>query len=236
MTVTATGKRTFFHNRGANRFFRVEDDLLKKSNAKIFYLAYLMLLDHMDSFSGSQTYASKAFAKAKEAGFITATDIVSVRNEHFPKVVSSSLPYVDYLFINELEAELLTGIQLTHTGQMPDTDACIRAGKLILDMGVNCWVILHFPHGAIAFNKAGEVVKQGSIKIPAELIKGAVGAGDAFAAGTLAGIHQGSNMSECLKMGVVSAASCLKEASSSAGLMPLAQSLQLVEAYGFREF
>ncbi|HMR83367.1 MAG TPA: carbohydrate kinase family protein [Niabella sp.] len=235
MTVMSTGKRTFFHNRGANRYFQIEDDLLKKSNAKIFYLAYLMLLDHMDSFSDDQTYAAKAFAKAKALGFITATDIVSVRNENFPKVVSSSLPYVDYLFINELEAELLTGIPLTNAGKMPDTDACISAGKLILDRGVNCWVILHFPHGAIALNKAGEVVKQGSIKMPPELIKGAVGAGDAFAAGTLAGIHQGSSMSECLKMGVVAAAACLQDASCSAGLKPLAQSLPLAEACGFRE-
>jgi sugar/nucleoside kinase (ribokinase family) len=36
MTVRSTGKRTFFHNRGANRM--LEDDDLDPGNSKIFHL------------------------------------------------------------------------------------------------------------------------------------------------------------------------------------------------------
>lgn len=234
MTVQHTGKRTFFHNLGANRFFDVDEELLAASNAKIFYLAYLMLLDNMDSFDGSRTKASIAFEKAKNLGFITATDIVSRKGEKFKNVVSSALPFVDYLFINELEAELLTGIKLTEHELMPAPDACVEACRQIFQKGVNQWVILHFPYGVVAVSKGGEIVKQGSVNIPPEMIVGAVGAGDAFAAGALAGIHEGKPMEDCLKLGVSCSATCLQAAASSAGIKPMADTLTFGKQLGFR--
>lgn len=235
MTVKHNGKRTFFHARGANKYFDVDKNALAASDAKIFYLAYLMLLDNLDSFDGERTKASLAFEEAKKNGLITTADIVSTRSPEFRKIVSSSLPYIDYLFINELEAEMLTGIKLTDYDFVPDAKACIEACNIILEQGVNNWVVLHFPYGAIAVSKQGEVYKQGSVIIPQELIVGAVGAGDAFAAGVLAGVHNDKPMQECLKLGVATSAMCLQAASSSEGVKPISECLAFAEQYRFRK-
>lgn len=234
MTVTHNGKRTFFHNRGANKFLHIDKETLQQSQAKIFYLAYLMLLDNLDSFEEGRTKASVAFEEAKKAGFITTADIVSTKHPEFKRIISSSLPYIDYLFINELEAEMLTGIKLTEYDFVPDKDACIEACKIILDAGVNQWVILHFPYGAIAVHKNGEIFSQGSVVIPQELIVGAVGAGDAFATGVLSYLHNDLPMQECLRLGVATSAMCLQAASSSEGVRPIGECLDFAERYGFR--
>lgn len=146
----------------------------------------------------------------------------------------SCLTYIDYLFINELEAEMLTGVKLTDYNFVPDAAACIKACNIILAHGVNNWVILHFPYGAIAVSKQGEIYKQGSVIIPQELIVGAVGAGDAFAAGVLAGVHNNVPMQECLKLGVAASAMCLRSASSSEGVKPISECLDFAEQLGFR--
>ncbi len=46
--VKDTGRRTFFHQRGANARFGPEHVDFAKSRAKIFHLGYLLLLDRLD--------------------------------------------------------------------------------------------------------------------------------------------------------------------------------------------
>src|ERR1700693_2874021 len=48
MTVASTGRRTFFHQRGANTLFDVDSICLDNCKAKIFHLGYLLLLDKLD--------------------------------------------------------------------------------------------------------------------------------------------------------------------------------------------
>ena len=108
-----------------------------------------------------------------------------------------------------------------------------QAAKVILDMGVLNWVIIHFPKGAIALNKADEKIFQPSVKMPAEKIKGSVGAGDAFAAGVLAGIHEDWTMAESLLLGVNVAAASLMDASSSESIVLWQTCLKIGEKEGY---
>jgi sugar/nucleoside kinase (ribokinase family) len=48
MTVKSTGRRTFFHRRGANMFLGAEHFDFAQSDARILYLGYLLLLDRLD--------------------------------------------------------------------------------------------------------------------------------------------------------------------------------------------
>ena len=48
MTVKSTGRRTFFLRRGANAFLDAEHFDFTQSNARIFHLGYLLLLDRLD--------------------------------------------------------------------------------------------------------------------------------------------------------------------------------------------
>lgn len=232
MTVKTDGRRTFFHNRGANAELNVEHFSFENINAKIFHLAYLMLLDALDSINESGTTgAAIVLQKAKSNGFITTADVVSENSGKFKETVACSLPYIDYLFVNEYEAEKITGISTTINHQ-PDVAACEKACENLLQMGVNQWVVLHFPAGAVAVSKSGEKLFQKSLQLPKEYVKGTVGAGDAFAAGVLYGIHENWAMAKCLQLAVCTAAACLSEPTCSDGLLTVEQCLALVGKFG----
>lgn len=235
MSVVSDGKRTFFHQRGANALLDREHFNLNRSNAKIFHLGYLMLLDRLDEVKDSKTPASELFKSAKELGFITSTDMVSENSNRFKEVVSPSLPYIDILFINEFEAEKITSIATSKDGKI-NLSQCIEACKVLLELGVNKWVILHFPEGAIALNPNGDIITQGSVNIASENIASAVGAGDAFAAGVLFGIHEDFEIQQCLKLGVGAAATSLFKPNCSDGVLSAEECFSIGIQQGYKLF
>lgn len=234
MTVGDDGKRTFFHHRGANILLSERHFDLEGSTAKILYIAYLMLLDNLDRLDNNGVSgASRIFRWAKQLGFCTATDLVSVNRPDFKQVITSSLPFIDYLFVNEFEAEKLTGIIALPNGQ-PNKEACQRVCQSLLAMGVRQCVVLHFPQGAVSTSAYGETCWQGSIRLPPDLLVGAVGAGDAFAAGVLLGVHENWPMQHSLELGVCSSAASLMKATCSDGVLPVADCLAISRKFGYR--
>ncbi len=234
MTVKSTGKRTFFHQRGANALLDIDHFDFSISNAKVFHLGYLLLLDKLDVLESSGlTRAARVLKRAKEAGFITSVDVVSENSDRFSSLIPPALKYIDYLFVNEFEASMITGIDTRVSGKLL-VERCHIAANHILEKGVNEWVIVHFPAGAIAVNKNGKSVFQPSVKVPEELIVGTVGAGDAFAAGILMGIHEDQSIERCLILGVCTAAASLFAPTSSDGLLSSTQCLFLSKKYGYR--
>ncbi len=234
MLVKSTGKRTFFHQRGANAALSGEDFDFASSAARIFHLGYLLLLDQLDKKNANGlTGAAHVLQHAKMQGLITSADLVSENAARFRDIVPPSLPFVDYLFVNEFEAQMLTGIATTAGGAV-SVAACYEAAATILEMGVQQWVVLHFPEGAVALGKNGGKLFQPGIQLPPQKIVGALGVGDAFAAGVLLGVHEQWTMKECLTLGVCAAASCLFEATSSDGILPVNACLELSRTYGFR--
>jgi sugar/nucleoside kinase (ribokinase family) len=236
MSVQSTGKRTFFHQRGANARLDIKHFDFSISQDKIFHLGYLLLLDQLDIIEADgTTRATKVLKNAQEQGLITSVDIVSERSDRFKDVIPPALPYIDYLFVNEYEAGMITGIQTADSDCTVILDQCYEAAFKIIAMGVNKWVILHFPQGVIAVCKDGNSHYQASIKVPSDQIKGASGAGDAFAAGVLTGVHNEQDMKDCLKLGVCAAASSLFEPTSSDGILPADECLKLAGVFGYRE-
>ena len=86
----------------------------------------------------------------------------------------------------------------------------------------------------MAVTADGQVHRQGSVKLPDNFIKGATGAGDAFAAGFIWGLHEAFPVSVCLRQAVSAAAMCLSHPTTSDGMSPLPQCLALGEEFGFR--
>lgn len=234
MTLTSNGQRTFFHNRGANRLLGRTHVQLSQSDARIFHLAYLLLLDELDrEHPDGSTEASLLLQQACQQGFCTSVDLVSVHDARFARLVQAALPYTDLLFLNELEAAAITGLPLTADGQV-QPDQALAACQQLIAAGVRQWVLLHFATGVVAASATGEVLLQGSVQLPGSAIAGTVGAGDAFAAGVLAAWHQQQPMHTALQWGVCTAAACLQHATCSAGILPLAQCLQLGQQHGYR--
>src|SRR5215212_6622960 len=58
MTESGTGRRTFFHCRGANADLAASDFDFTHTNARIFHLGYLLLLDALDAPTASGTEAA----------------------------------------------------------------------------------------------------------------------------------------------------------------------------------
>lgn len=233
MTVASTGRRTFFHNRGANALFGKEE--LKLNNqAKIFHMAYLLLLDKMDEIDGSgRSTASYIFEEVQKKGFLTSTDIVSEASDRFQKVVPSSLPFINYLFVNEYEASRLTGLDIVENGRVSMAKAS-EVVEQIIDLGVNNYVILHFPEAAISCDSNKQKCVCPSLNVPSELIRGTAGAGDAFAAGVLLGLHENWPINNCLKLGACAAASSLFDESCSDGVKLVDEVLKMESEYGLK--
>ena len=233
MTVESSGRRTFFHQRGANAFLDIADFDFSIAKEKLFHLGYLLLLlDALDKiYEDGTSGASRVLDLACQSGLKTSVDIVSEDSNRFKKIILPALPYINFLFLNEFEAGRCTGINLT--SDKPGYAALNKAATNILDYGVREWVFIHFPKGVFAKNKSGEVLIQGAVDLPSEKVVSVLGAGDALASGILYAIHEGWKISDALRLGVCSAASCLQELSSSKGILSFDECLKLEETYNY---
>jgi sugar/nucleoside kinase (ribokinase family) len=235
MTEQGHGRRTFFHARGANALWNGDDLDFEKSKARIFHLGYLLLLDALDQRDSKfGTKAARLLAQAQAAGLKTSVDVVSEDSDRFPKIVGPALKHVDYCILNEIEAGKTTGFKLRHPNGRLDTVALRHAAGALLQQGVRELVVIHFPEGGFARTRTGEDVWQSSLKLPANYIAGTAGAGDAFCAGVLLGLHEDWDLKRCLLTGVCIAAASLSDATCTAGVKSLNASLALGKKYGFR--
>lgn len=199
--------RTFFYHPGCNDLLSEADlavEAAAKAGAGLFYLGYLNLLGALDALDKGQTGAGRVLARARAAGMVTCVDLVSKAGPDFAAVVAASLPQIDYLFLNEVEAALATGIAISGPS---DRAGIEKAALALLGAGVNAAVIIHTPALGLWAGQTGVVTRQPE---PAAVIVNPLGAGDAFCAGVIWGIHQGWTAERALGLGHRAAAECLK--------------------------
>jgi len=236
MTEQTQGRRTFFHARGANALWRGDDLDFARSRPRLFHLGYLLLLDALDQpDSRYGTRAARLLASAQSAGVKTSVDVVSEHGDRFPKIVCPSLKYVDYCILNEIEAGSTTGFKIRSPDGILDIVALKHAAGALLQHGVRELVVIHFPEGAFARTRRGDDIWQSSLKLAPKFIRGTAGAGDAFCAGVLLGLHDGWELQRCLLTGVCLAAASLSDATCTAGVKSLTASLALAKKFGFNK-
>ncbi len=234
-TVQSTGRRTFFHHRGANARLAAADLDLHASEARLFYLGYLMLLDTLDATDANgRSAASHLLEAACQRGFVTVVDMVSVADPGLIGGSRSALPWIDHFILNELEAGQLCGRSLRRADDSLDAGAMDAAALELLGAGVRQSVTIHAVEGAVSAGKNG-IVRQSSVALPAGHIRGATGAGDAFAAGWILAVHEGWTPAEGLRLGVCAAAACLADPTPSEGLRSMEDCLALGQTHGFRQ-
>jgi sugar/nucleoside kinase (ribokinase family) len=235
MTEEKNGRRTFFHFRGANALWDGKGLDFAKTKARIFHLGYLLLLDALDAPDAKHgTKAARLLAAAQEAGLKTSVDVVSEDSDRFGKIVNPALKHVDYCVLNEIEAGKTTGFKIRQADGSLDTVAVKHAAGTLLQQGVRELVVIHFPEGGFARTRKGEDAWQSSLKLPDKAIAGTAGAGDAFCAGVLLGLHEGWDLSRCLLTGVCVAAASLSHPTCTQGVKSLEASLALAKKHGFR--
>lgn len=229
MTVKTNGKRTFFHYRGANRFLDETHFESVRTNARIFHLGYLLLLDALDAPDAEYgTKAATVLSMLKSKGYETSVDVVSEDSARYKDVVMPCIQHIDYFTINEVEAERIADSTIRRNGVV-DRDKLKKAAEKIMSCGVNKQLVIHFPEGGICMNTLGEYHYEPSIAIRPEDIKGTVGAGDAFCAGILYAVHENIPGADMLRIAHASAHFNIKNPTSTGGAVSLTKIRELVQ-------
>ena len=235
MNVRDSGRRTFFHQRGANALLGPSDYRYEEIDARILSLGYLLLLDGLDAEDSEfGTCAARVLAGARAAGLKTAVDVVSEASDRFRRIVTPALPHIDYLIVNEIEAGNTLEVDLRPGGTL-DRDAVERAAASLVASGVNELVVIHTPEAAYAARSGGgESVWSPTLELPSDFIVGAAGAGDAFFAGMLLGIHEEWSLEASLRFANGAAASCLRHPTCSGGVGSAAEIEELCARFPLR--
>jgi sugar/nucleoside kinase (ribokinase family) len=229
MTSMATGRRTFFYQPGVSALLSVDDLLPKDDSAKFFYAGSPGVMARLDAEGGW----AKLLAEARRRGFKTCLELVPVNAELLRRYVPPCLPFCDFFVANDHEVTSVTGIATTR-GSHFDWEAAGAACRRLLELGVGTLAAVHHPEGAVAVSASGEAAAAGSVKVPASDIVGTVGAGDAFYAGVLFGLHEDWPLDRCLALGNAAAATSLRAATTSASIRPWAECLAYAEKMGLR--
>ena len=221
MSEKNTGARTFFHYRGANALLDYPDFIPIETTAKIFHLGYLLLLDTLDSPDAEYgTVAARVLCLLKEKGYETSIDVVSEQGDRFRRIVTPSLKYVDYMICNEIEAGACAGIELRKHNDLC-RENLPKVAETLFEKGVAKMVVIHFPEGGYALRKDGEQLTVNAFPVAPTEIKSTVGAGDAFCAGALYGIHEGWPLVDILTFATATAYFNLLSESSTGGAVPI---------------
>lgn len=216
------GQRTFFVYPGASADFGYEDIAFEKLQECIFHLGYFLLLQKVDDGDGK-----RILQKAREIGMKTSIDMVSENSNRY-SLVHDCLPYTDYLIINEHEAGKLTDME-------PTSDNLADIARKLQNMGVQEKVIIHMPDRAICLS-GEELITVGSYILPEGFIEGTTGAGDAFCAGCLIGIHEGLTDKEMLEFASACAVMALRKADATSGLVAKEEIQEYCKQFKRRKF
>jgi len=212
MSVESTGKRTFFHHTGANDFITPNHINVSQCDAKILHLGLLGVHKTLDGpwMQDSNGWVT-VLKQAKAEGLHTNIEMVSIDAEINRQLALPCLEYLDSLIVNDYEAGCLSQIATLSNG-IADADACMAAAEHLLQQGAMDFVV-------------GWLLP--SIDTKPEYIKGSVGAGDAFTAGVLYGVHSNYSLKHCVQLGHVIASASLRSETTVGSVKPVAECLQL---------
>tara|TARA_B100000900_G_scaffold306788_1_gene265420 strand:- start:2852 stop:3826 length:975 start_codon:yes stop_codon:yes gene_type:complete len=213
-------ERTFLYFPGANNLLNTHHFKLDKlkNKPKILYVGYITLLGKLDQFLNKQTRLQKVLQKAKKKDILTVLDLVSNNDPQFQKIIFSSLPFIDYLLLNEIEAQLLFKESILNTKKNLDKKKLIFISKKILKKGIQKALIIHTSKESLYLSRE-KVIHTKSKKIPKGKIINSVGAGDAFCAGFIYGIHENWDLKRTLSKAHAAGTAMMKVDASSGRLM-----------------
>ena len=230
------GDRTFFHARGANAAFCYEDIPYDDLDCELFHIGYILLLDSMDAPDDEYgTKLARTLARVRSMGIKTSVDVVSENSDRFSRIATPSLKYCDYIVINDNEASLITSLPVRDRDGSVSEVNIRRILQRLFELGVHEMACVHTAEGGWALSHSSEFAFSPSLNLPPEIIKGHVGAGDAFCAGMLYSLSKGFELKYALEIAAGTAACCLTEATTTDGLRDISGVLEMINKWGFRK-
>lgn len=211
--VQSDAERAFLHCTGANATFEIGD-----FNASLLDGADLLhIAGHglMPRFDGAQCAEILRTARAK--GVVTSLDTAGAPDENWCQNLRTCLPFLDYFVPSLHEVQHL----------FPDEKAPETIATRLLEMGVG--VV------ALKMGERGSFVTDGetshfALPFRVEAVD-ATGAGDAFAAGFLAGVLNGLSLEASAQLGNAAGALVVTQVGTIAGYRSLPATLEWIKTH-----
>jgi sugar/nucleoside kinase (ribokinase family) len=210
--VDRDGERRFVHYMGANASLKLADvDLDLTDSASILHVAGALVLPGIDGEP-----AAKLLKRARAAGVTTSLDTVWDDTGRWMDRLGPCLAHVDYFVPSLAEAQALTGLH--------EPEAVAGA---LLDRGVKTVGLKMGAQGCLVMTRGGE-----SLRVPAFEVESidATGAGDAFAAGFIAGVWKGWSLREAAHLANAVGALCVTGLGAAGGVGTLPETLAFMES------
>jgi sugar/nucleoside kinase (ribokinase family) len=208
--VHADGERSFIHYFGANAALTADDIQTRWfEGAKVLHVAGALL---MPRFDGKPT--AGILRQAREMGLTTALDTAWDGTGRWMKTLGPCLPHVDVFLPSIEEARMLTG------RQAPE-----EVAQVLMDRGVKTVALKMGEQGCYLRTADGQWT------LPAYRVEvvDATGAGDAFAAGFLAGMVKGWEPEQTARFANAVGALCTLAIGTTAGIRGLEETLEFMK-------
>jgi len=233
-TSARSGRRTHLIYEGAGALLSPSDFDFAGLSGWTLHLGLPGIHRAMDAAWGGEANGWVAVLKAaRRAGLSTNLELVTVPAGRLAALAGPCLPFLDSLVVNDHEVGALTGRATVRDG-VADPDACRVAVDELLDAGAMEVVVAHHVGGAVLAARDGSRLAVPSVAVPEAEIRGANGAGDAFAAGFLWARRAGHDAETCLRTAHAVAAASLRAVTTVGGVGPVAECLALAARWGWR--
>ena len=212
--VDADGERRFVHYIGANARLTLEDiqwDVIER--ASIVHVAGALVLPGLD---GPPT--AELLRKARSMGVTTALDTVWDDTGRWMQLLEPCLPHVDYFVPSLEEARALTG-----------QDNPEDIGRALLEHGVGTVGLKMGAAGCLVMADTGESLRMPAFEVD---VVDATGAGDAFAAGFIAGVWHGWTLEDTARLANAVGALCVTGLGATGGVRSLPETMAFMESAG----
>lgn len=230
-----SGRRTHIFNQGTSGVLTPDHFDFSRTSGRLLHLGLPGVHRKMDApWNGDENGWVAVLRKARQAGLETNLELASVGSETIARLVRPCLPHLDFLIVNDVEIGAIAG---KATGAEGETDvaAAIEAATAVFERGSMKLVVVHYPTGAIAIDRGGLPMVRPSVRVPQSEIVGANGAGDAFAAGAIYGLHEGWPLTEAIALAHAAAAASLRSVGTTGTVESWRACLDLATRWGWRE-
>lgn len=201
------GERRFVHYIGANGSLVAEDiDRGHLLGSAILHLAGALVLPGLDGQP-----AADLLQWARSQGIITFLDTSWDASNQWLALLRPSLPHIDYMVPSLVEAQAITG-----------REDPLEVAWALQDLGVGVVALKMGAAGCLVMAADGR-----HIRLPAYAVevKDATGAGDAFAAGFIAGIYLGWSLDETARLANALGAMCVTDRGALGGISTLEETI-----------
>lgn len=209
--VAPDGERRFVHYIGANARLTLADvDFSMIKTGSILHVAGSLVMPGID---GRPT--AELLQQAHQAGITTFLDTVWDDTGRWMEILAPCLPYIDYFVPSLPEGQALTGL-----------DDPAEIAHFLIDHGVKTVGLKMGVDGCLVMTSDSQIIRVPSFQVD---VVDATGAGDAFAAGFIAGVWHNWPLEKTAKFANAVGALCVTGVGAAGGLCSLSETIKFME-------